>query len=69
MNRQKKEILKKMQDIEDFIEADKQLGSGCCPVDAYDGLYEMEYKLGEQLAKLSHYSSYKEMMWDERGCR
>ena len=67
MTRQKKEILKKIDEIERFIEVDMQLGCGFAPVHFYDPLYEQIYSLQEELAKLSHYESVEEMLYDERG--
>ena len=67
MTRQKKEIIKKMDEIREFIEVDRQLGCGCAPANAYAELEEQIWNLGEQLAKLSHFNSYMEYMMDERG--
>lgn len=67
MTRQKKEIIKKIDEMERFIQADMELGCGFAPVGAYDGMYEEIYKLQEQLASLSHYSSVEEMLYDTRG--
>lgn len=67
MTRQKKEILKKIWEIEEFIATDEELGCGFAPADAYDSEYEKIYELQEQLAKLQHYSSVEEMVLDPRG--
>ena len=69
MTRQKKEILKKIDEIERFIEVDDELGCGFAPVGFYDPLYEQIDKLLEELAGLRHYSCAEEMMHDPRGCR
>ena len=68
MTRQKKEILKKIDEIERFIACDEELGCGFAPVGFYDPLYAEIYRLQEQLARLSHYASVEEMMMDSRGC-
>lgn len=68
MTRQKKEILKKIDEIQNFIAVDEELGCGFAPAGFYDELYERIWKLQEQLAKLSHYESVEEMMADTRGC-
>ena len=67
MTRQKKEIIKKIEEIEIFIAADEELGCGFAPAGAYDDLYKKIDGLQEQLAKLQHYDSVEEMMLDPRG--
>ena len=67
MTRQKKEIIKKIDEIHAFIEADSQLGCGFAPADFYAPLEEEAWELREELARLSHYGSAMEMMMDERG--
>ena len=69
MTRQKKEILRKIDEIEAFIAADEELGCGFAPADFYRPLEEREWALREELARLSHYGSAEEMMYDTRGCR
>lgn len=66
MTRQKKEILKKIDEIENFVQADMELGCGFAPVGFYDPLYEQIGKLQEKLAELSHYSNVNEMLYDTR---
>ena len=68
MTRQKKEIMKKIDEIEMFIAADDELGCGFAPAGFYDLLYEQIYELQEKLAHLSHYKSVEEMLNDTRGC-
>ena len=68
MTRQKKEIIRKIDEIEMFIAADEALGCGFAPTEFYDPLYEQIYGLQEQLARLSHYESVEEMLYDTRGC-
>ena len=67
MTRQKKEVLKKIWEIQDWIAADEKLGCGFAPPGAYDHLYDEIYELEEQLAKLMHYDSVEAMYHDERG--
>lgn len=68
MNRQKKELLKKIDELETWITADADLGCGFAPPGAYDGMYKEIYKLQEKLAHLRHYKTVEDMMYDERGC-
>ena len=67
MTRQKKELIRKIDEIENFISVDTELGCGFAPAGFYEPLEEEAYKLNEQLAHLSHYGSVEEMMHDERG--
>lgn len=67
MTRQKKELLRKIDTIDDFITVDTQLAYGCVPPGAYDGLYKEKDALYEELARLMHYGSAMEMFNDERG--
>lgn len=39
MTRQKKEVIKKIDDLEQWIEVDVELGCGFAPVGAYDETY------------------------------
>ena len=68
MTRQKKEILKRIDEIQEFIAVDEQLGCGFAPVGFCDDLYHEIYELQTKLARLSHYISVEEMMMDSRGC-
>ena len=68
MTRQKKEIIKKIEEIENFISADEQLGCGFAPAGFYDPLEKQAWDLREELARLSGYSNAMEMMMDTRGC-
>lgn len=67
MTRQKKELIKKIDEISTAIAVDMELGCGFAPAGAYDSMYEERYKLEEELAQLSHYSSVEEMWMDTRG--
>ena len=67
MTRQKKEIIKKIDEIYTFINADEELGCGFAPAGFYDPLYEQINALEEELAKLRGYSSVNEMIYDFRG--
>ena len=67
MTRQKKEILRKIDEIEAFIAADEELGCGFAPADFYAPLEEESGRLYEELAHLRHYESGMEMMMDSRG--
>ena len=68
MNRQKKERLKKIEQVETWIDADTKLGCGFAPPGAYDKMYEEIYALWEQLAHLRHYNTVEDMLYDNRGC-
>ena len=67
MTRQKRELLKQIQQMERSIETDTQLGLGYTPPGAFDKAYEEIYKLQEELAHLRHYASAEEMLCDTRG--
>ena len=69
MTRQKKEIRKRIDEIQMFIAADEALGCGFAPAGFYDPLYEQIYALEGELARLSHYGSVEEMYMDDRGMR
>ena len=66
MTRQKKEIIRKIEEIDRWIEVDMELGCGFAPPDAYGKAEEEIYKLQEELARLSHYDSAEDMFLDER---
>lgn len=68
MTRQKKEIVKKIDEIRNFINADEELGCGFAPAGFYDPLYKQIGDLEEELAHLSHYANAQEMWLDPRGC-
>ena len=67
MTRQKRELLKQIQQMEHSIETDTQLGLGYAPPGAFDKAYEEIYKFREELAHLRHYASAEEMLCDTRG--
>ena len=67
MNRQKKELLKKIEEMETWIAVDIELGCGFAPPGAYDGMYQEIYRLQEKLAHLRHYNTVEDMLYDERG--
>ena len=67
MTRQKKEIIRKMDEIERFIGADEELGCGFAPAGFYQPLEEELASLGEELAHLRGYSSEMEMLMDTMG--
>lgn len=67
MTRQKKEIRRKMDEIDEFIRVDEHLSCGCAPSGAYDSMYDRIWELGEELARLSHFDSYMDYLLDSRG--
>ena len=69
MTRQKKELIKKIEEIENFIRVDRELGCGFAPSGFYTPLEQEVYDLREELARLSGYDSFMEMATDERWCR
>ena len=60
MTRQKKEVIKKIDDLEQWIEVDEELGCGFTPAGAYDETYREIDRLAEELAHLQHFASYEE---------
>ena len=64
--RQKKELLKKIEEMETWIAVDTELGCGFAPPDAYAEMEEEIYRLQEKLAHLRHYKTVEEMYYDER---
>ena len=66
MTRQKKEIINKIKEINEWIAVDDELGCGFAPSDFYSPLYEQIYELEEQLAKLRHYANAEDMYLDRR---
>ena len=68
MTRQKKELNKKIDELNNIIAAEEEMGCGCVPSGFFDPLYDEMHKLEEQLAKLSHYNSVQDMYMDSRGC-
>jgi len=68
MTRQKKELIRKIDEIERFIAVDEELGCGFAPADFYQPLHEAAYSLREELARLRKYRTAEEMLLDPRGC-
>ena len=68
MTRQKKELIRRIYEIEAFIGADSELGCGFAPSGFYSPLEEEVYRLQEELAHLSHYPDADSMFYDTRGC-
>ena len=68
MTRQKKEIVKKIDEMERWIALDEVLGCGFAPAGAYDEMYKEIYRLREELARLQHYASVEDMLYDTRDC-
>lgn len=67
MTRQKKEIMKKIDEIEMEIAVDQQLSFGMAPAEAYDKAYQQIWELNEELARLRHYPDAWQMINDNRG--
>lgn len=64
MTRQKKELWKKISQMEQFIEAESRLG---CGFGTNNDLHDEIYRMEAELANLSHYNSIEEMYFDNRG--
>ena len=67
MNREKRELLKKIEEMETWIAVDTELGCGFAPPSAYDKTYGEIYALQEKLAHLRHYNTVEDMLYDVRG--
>lgn len=68
MTRQKKEIIKKVDEMQEWIAADEELGCGFAPVGAYADTEREIRRLLEKLAHLQHYACVEDMLYDTRGC-
>ena len=68
MTRQKKEIVKKIAEMERWIAADEELGCGFAPAGAYDEMYREINRLEEELARLQHFASREEKFFATLGC-
>ncbi len=68
MTRQKKEIIKKIDEMQTWIAVDEELGCGFAPPDAYAEMEREIYWLQGELARLQHYASVEDMLYDTRGC-
>ena len=62
MTRQKKELIRRIDDIQNFIAADDALGCGFAPPDFYRGLEQEAWALEEQLARLRGYRDANAML-------
>lgn len=67
MTRQKKEIIKQVERVQMGMEMDDMMGCGLPPA-VYEAREQEIYGLLEQLARLQHYASVEEMLYDTRGC-
>ena len=61
MTRQKKELIKKIDKMTEWIDIDIQLGCGYAPAGAYDKMYQEIGKLENELARLRHFEDAFEM--------
>lgn len=66
MTRQKKELIKAIKEIETEIEVDRELSHGMAPAGAYDEMEEEIWRMQDELARLQHYKSYEDKMYDPR---
>ena len=57
MTREKKEIIKKIEEINNFIDVDEQLGCGFAPAGFYDPLYDQISELQDRLARLQGFKN------------
>jgi len=67
MTRQKKEIIKKIDFLQLGMEMDNMMGCGLPPA-VYEAREREIYSLWEELARLQHYNSVEDMLFDTRGC-
>ena len=69
MTREKKEILKKIEEFNIAMSIEDEMGCGFTPA-SYFEMMEREYlyPLQERLSKLQHYDSVDDMLHDYRGC-
>lgn len=67
MTRQKKEIIKKVERVQLGMEMDDLMGCGL-PTAVCETREKEIYTLWEQLARLQHYASVEDMLYDTRGC-
>lgn len=69
MTREKKEILKKIDQINMAMAAEEEMGCGFTPAEYFETMErEYLYPLYERLRRLQHYDSIEDMMYDSRGC-
>ena len=66
MTRQKKEIIRKIQELDRELAIDEALSFGCAPDGAYDVFYDAINKLQEELAHLCHFDTYIDYVMDPR---
>ena len=67
MTRQKKEIIKNVERVQMGMEMDDLMGCGL-PIAVHETREKEIYTLWEQLARLQHYASVEDMLYDTRGC-
>ena len=66
MTRQKKEIIKKIAELDREIANDEAFSFGIHPSNAYEKLEKMIADLQEELAHLSHFETYIDYVMDPR---
>lgn len=68
MTREKKEILKKLDEIDRAMAIEEEMGCGFTPASYFEEMEQKySYPLLERLSVLQHYNSVEEMMYDIRG--
>lgn len=68
MTRQKKEIVRKIDEMERWIAVDEELGCGFAPAGAYDEMYREIDRLENELAQLQHFASREEKFFATISC-
>lgn len=69
MTRQKKELIKKIDNAYSFIDADQSLGCGFAPAGFYAPIEQQIADWEDELARLRHYECREAMFFDQRGCQ
>ena len=66
MTRQKKELIKKIDEMEKEIAVDQELSHGMAPAGAYEDMESEIWRMQDELARLQHYESYEDKMYQPR---
>lgn len=67
MTREKREIIRRIDDLQFEMEIESQLNFGNLPEDGFEPYMREIHSLEERLSKLRHYDSVEDMYFDTRG--